>query len=293
MLQEHYFNTGISTIHFVEGPESGPPLVLLHGLPGRWGEFLPILPTMILGWHVYALDLRVQGKSGRVPGGYGSKYYVEDVVNFLEQQLDEPAVLFGQSAGGAIALNAAARCPEMVRALIVGDSPIDMDVLLDWMKSAGFQHYFSALRSLAGADLTIPDLTKEIANIPILVPGEEKPLKYGDTPGVDSLRILGLATTLKHMDPGVLEYHAGGRAETFLEGFDLDAILNRIRCPVLLLQGNPSLGGMMTDKAVRHVLSVLPNALHVILEESGHDLGMDTWQVAPLLRTVSSFLEAL
>jgi pimeloyl-ACP methyl ester carboxylesterase len=113
------------------------------------------------------------------------------------------------------------------------------------------------------------------------------------TPGVDSLHILGLATTLKNMDPGVLEYHAGGRAETFLEGFDLDSILNRIRCPVLLLQGNPSLGGMMTDKAVRHVLSVLPGAVHALLEGSGHDLGMDTWQVAPLLRTVSSFLEAL
>jgi pimeloyl-ACP methyl ester carboxylesterase len=248
---------------------------------------------MILSWHVYALDFRGQGKSGRVLGGYRSKYYIEDVVNFLEQQLDEPAVLFGQSAGGMVALSAAARCPGMVRALIVGDSPMDMDVLLDWMKSEGFLHYFTALRSLAGADLTIPKLSKAIANIPIQNPDGGNLMKYGDTPGVDNLQVQNLATTLKQLDPGVLEYHASGRAETFLEGFELDAILNQICCPVLLLQGNPSHGGMMTDRAVEHVKSILPSAVHVLLETKGHDLGMDSWQVAPLLRAVSIFLESL
>jgi len=293
MLKERSFNTGTIEINFAEGPHSGSPLVLLHGLPGRWQEFLPIMPTMSLLWHTYALDFRGQGKSGRVPGQYLSKYYAADVVKFLQQQLDEPAILFGESAGGMVALGVAAQRPELVRAIVVGDSPIDMNVLVGWMTSEGFQHYFSALRELSGLDHSIAELTRQIADIPIQVPGQDTRIRYGDSPGVDAIQIQQLAITLSHMDPGVLEYHAEGRAREFLEGFDLDKVLGRITSPVLLLQGNPSLGGMMTNEAVKHVQSILPNAMHVLIETAGHDLGLDTWEVSPLLRAVTSFLGSL
>src|SRR4030066_1039116 len=98
MLKENLFDTGNVKINFAEGPHSGPPLVLLHGLPGRWQEFLAIMPTMSLLWHTYALDFRGQGKSGRAPGHYLSKYYGVDVEQFLEQQVNETAILFGLSA---------------------------------------------------------------------------------------------------------------------------------------------------------------------------------------------------
>jgi pimeloyl-ACP methyl ester carboxylesterase len=293
MLKEKSFNTGTTEINFAEGPHSGSPLVLLHGLPGRWQEFLPIMPTMSLLWHTYALDFRGQGKSGRVPGQYLSKYYIADVEKFLQQQLDEPAILFGESAGGMVALGVAAQRPELVRAIVVGDSPIDMDVLVGWMTSEGFQHYFSALRELAGLDHSIVELTRQIADIPIQIPGQDTRIRYGDSPGVDAIQIQQLAITLSHMDPGVLEYHAEGRAREFLEGFDLDKVLERITSPVLLLQGNPSLGGMMTNEAVKHVQTIVPNAMHVLIETAGHDLGLDTWEVSPLLRAVTSFLGSL
>jgi pimeloyl-ACP methyl ester carboxylesterase len=292
MLTESSFNTGTIKINYAEGPHSGPPLVLLHGLPGRWQEFLPILPNLSLLWHTYALDFRGQGKSGRVPGRYLSKYYIADVEEFLHRQLDEPAILFGLSAGGNVALAVAANCPERVRAVVVGDSPIDMDMLIAWMTSEGFKYWFSTQRKLAGMDLSIAELARQIADIPIQVPGQEARIRYGDSPDVDAIEIQQLAITLHHMDPGVLEYHAEGRAREFLEGFDLDQLLTRIACPVLLLQGNPSLGGMMTDEAVKRVQSILPNAMHVLIETAGHGLGLDTWEMAPLIRAVASFLEA-
>ena len=293
MLEESSFNTGTADINFAEGPPSGPPLVLLHGLPGRWQGFLPIMPTLSLLWHTYALDFRGQGKSGRVPGHYLSKYYVIDVEEFLRQQLDEPAILFGLSAGGAVALAVAAKCPELVRAIVVGDPPIDVDELVAWMTSEGFKYWFSTLRELAGLDLSVAELSRRIADIPVQSPGQDGRIRYGDSPGVDAIQIQRLAITLSQMDPGVLEYHAEGRAREFLEGFDLDQILGRITCPVLLLQGNPSLGGMITDEVVKHVQSILPNAMHVLIETAGHGLGMDTWEVAPLIRAVTSFLESL
>jgi pimeloyl-ACP methyl ester carboxylesterase len=293
MLKESSFNTGTTEINFAEGPRSGPPLLLLHGLPGRWQEFLPIMPTLSLLWHTYALDFRGQGESGRVPGQYLSKYYGVDVEQFLRQQLNEPATLFGLSAGGAVALAVAARCPGLVRAVVVGDSPIDIDELVAWMTSEGFKYWFSALRELAALNLSIAELSRRIADIPVQAPEQDARIRYGDRPGVDAIQIQQLALTLSHMDPGVLEYHAEGRAREFLEGFDLDQILAQITCPVLLLQGNPSLGGMMTNEIVKHVQSILPTAMHVLIETAGHGLGMDTWEVAPLIRAVTSFLESL
>jgi len=293
MLREWLINTGTVQINVAEGPPSGPPLILLHGLPGRWQEFLPILPGLSLQWHTYALDFRGQGKSGRVPGQYQAKYYRADVQQFLWQQLHEPAVLFGLSAGGAVALAVAADCPERVRGLIVGDSPIDMDALVAWMTSEGFKYWFSALRELAGKGLSIAALTHRIADIPVQSPGQDTPVRYGEPSGTDAMAIQELAITLRHMDPGVLEYHAEGRASEFLEGFVLDSVLARITSPVLLIQGNPALGGMMTDRVVKQVQSILPGSVHVLIETAGHGLGMDTWEVAPLIRAVSAFLQSL
>jgi pimeloyl-ACP methyl ester carboxylesterase len=251
------------------------------------------MPSLSLLWHTYALDFRGQGKSGRTPAHYLSKYYGDDVEQFLRQKLNEPAILLGLSAGGAVALSVAAKFPELVRAIVVGDPPIDMDELVAWMTSEQFTYFFSTLRNLAGLDLPIAELSRRIADIPVQAPGKEVSIRYGDSPGIDSVKIRQLATTLSHMDPGVLEYHAEGRAKEFLEGFDLDQILARITCPVLLLQGNPSLGGMINDEVVMHVQSILPNAMHVLIETADHGLGIDTWEVAPLLRAVTSFLLSL
>ena len=126
MLQEKIFNTGMVSLNYAEGQSKGPPLVLLHGIPGRWQEFLPLLPALSMRWHIYALDLRGHGKSGQVPGQYLPEDYTVDVVAFLQEQVQEAAVLFGNSAGGMATLAAAAQLPQKVRALVIGDSPIDM-----------------------------------------------------------------------------------------------------------------------------------------------------------------------
>ncbi|MHA1279101.1 MAG: alpha/beta fold hydrolase [Candidatus Helarchaeota archaeon] len=100
------------------------PLLLLHGLPGHWQEFMPILPALILHWHVYALDLRGQGKSGHTLNQYKSKFYIEDIIGYIQHLFEEPVILYGQSAGGLEALAVSAEIPESVSGVILGDSPI-------------------------------------------------------------------------------------------------------------------------------------------------------------------------
>ena len=142
-------------------------------------------------------------------------------------------------------------------------------------------------------DLPAAELMKELAAFPIEIPGQDNPIRYENSPGMDRVKLLQLATTLSRLDPGVLAYHAEGQAQEYLVGFDLDRCLTQINCPLLLLQGNPSLGGMMTDQVIAHVLSKLPAAMHVLINEAGHDLGLETWEIAPLMRAVTSFLDSL
>jgi pimeloyl-ACP methyl ester carboxylesterase len=294
MIKEKFFDTGKVTINYAEGPPSGSPLVMVHGLPGYWQEFLPIIPALMLRWHIYALDSRGQGKSGRVPGGYLPKHYTADLKSFLDKQITEPAVIFGLSAGGLIALDVAALNPNKVRALIVGDSPLDIDVLLAWMKTKEFCIYFSALREIAASEQPLPQIAQALADLPVPLPDQEQPLRYGDLPMVDDAYLRHWAKTVSQMDPDILEYHAEGRAQEFLRDIDLDNILRKITCPVFLVQGNPVLGGLMTDQAVAHSMKTLQEVSHVLLEKSGHDLGLTTsWEVAPLLRGVNDFLESL
>jgi pimeloyl-ACP methyl ester carboxylesterase len=56
--------------------------------------------------------------------------YADDPIAFLRQQISEPAVIFGHSLGGMVALLVAAHCPEKIRAVVVGDSPLTAETWL-------------------------------------------------------------------------------------------------------------------------------------------------------------------
>jgi len=116
MVAEHTFHTGTVDLNYAEGEASGPPIVLLHGGSLRWQSVMPLIPDLAARWHVYAPDLRGHGRSGRVPGRYRLQDYASDVALFLEQVVTAPAILFGHSLGGHVAILVAALHPELVRA---------------------------------------------------------------------------------------------------------------------------------------------------------------------------------
>jgi pimeloyl-ACP methyl ester carboxylesterase len=52
--------------------------------------------------------------------------YMDDLAGFLRYVIGEPAVLYGHSLGGEVAVMVAAEHPDLVRALIVGDVPLSL-----------------------------------------------------------------------------------------------------------------------------------------------------------------------
>lgn len=244
-------------------------------------------------WHIYALDFRGHGKSGWVPGHYRPEDYLADVMALVQQQLTEPVIVFGHSMGGLYAGWLAARLPEKIQAAIIGDAPLSTESIMTLESSVARISFWASLRELAASGRSVAELVSLLGDMPVSVPGQEQPVRYGDLPDVDTAALRNWAKTLSQLDPGVLEFHAEGRVAEFLRDGRIEPWLRQISCPVLLLQGNPALGGLMTDGDVERALSVLPEAYHVQIEGAGHDLGLSAWEVAPLLRALTDFLESL
>jgi pimeloyl-ACP methyl ester carboxylesterase len=289
MIEEKMFDTGVVELHYAEVQNAGPPLTFLHGLPGIWQDFLPIIPPLSVRWHIYAVDWRGCGKSGRVPGSYVLEQYGEDFMAFLEKKIGKETILFGHSAGGLMSIWLTSRLPKKVRAIILGDSPIDVEPLKTYMRNEETMDYFTTLRSLAGRPMK--EILSPLGNM--RVPGIDPPITYRERPDITDVYLRFWAKEVSQLDPDVLEYHAEGRVEEFFKNIDVEGDLHNVSCPVLLLQANPSLGGMMSDEDVELATAILDDVSHVFLEKAGHDLGLNSWNVGPLLRIVTNFLESL
>jgi len=112
------------------GSGSAPPVVLLHGLGGSAASFALLASRLAsASRRVLVLDLPGHGRNRLRKG--------EEAAGLLEQAqalgsalagLEEPAVLIGNSLGGALCLHAAVVAPERVRA-VVGLSPAGAPLL--------------------------------------------------------------------------------------------------------------------------------------------------------------------
>src|SRR3954470_12651122 len=101
----YHFYEGTPSLHYMEGPAAGPPLLLLHGVTRNWRDWEPLLPELMREWHVFALDHRGHGQSGRATDGY---YFVadycQDAAALVRATFPEPVTVAGHSLGAMVAL---------------------------------------------------------------------------------------------------------------------------------------------------------------------------------------------
>ena len=108
------------------GPDGAPLIALVHGSMDRSAGLLKLSRRLDDDHRVLRYDRRGYGRSAPHPGPFGMDGQVADLVELLAGR---PAVVFGHSYGGNVALAVAARHPELVRAVGVYESPLSW---LDW-----------------------------------------------------------------------------------------------------------------------------------------------------------------
>jgi pimeloyl-ACP methyl ester carboxylesterase len=109
------------------GPVEAPHLVLIHGSLDRSAGMLKLSRRLDERFRVTRYDRRGYGKSMPHGGPFGIEHQVADLVGVIEGAGAGPALLFGHSYGGNVALATTQRRPDLVAGVVVYESP------LSWM----------------------------------------------------------------------------------------------------------------------------------------------------------------
>lgn len=207
---------------------AGPPLVLVHGAladgDNCWGSLLPFLAERFT---CYTPSLRGRGLSGDHPD-LSPERLVEDVTAFVDS-IGEPVALFGYSAGGVLALGAAARtttvaavaayeppAPEALgdhEAALLAQAGARIGPLVAEGKLGDAAHIFVEL--VANDDeLANPALTQHIADnyIPVLLREleHEEAAEAPSPTAPDTLRRISARVLLLRGPATALRWHADG-----------------------------------------------------------------------------------
>jgi len=118
-----------TTLNYAEGPDNGPPLLLIHGQMTSWKSYHRVLPALSREFHVFAVDVPGHGGSDRAPEKYTANALAQDMRAFIADVIGEPAIVSGHSSGGLIAASLAAKSPQWVRGVVLEDPPFFSSVL--------------------------------------------------------------------------------------------------------------------------------------------------------------------
>lgn len=277
---------GSLKLNCAESSSTGRPLLLLPGMTSIWQSFLPLIPELEKYWHLYALELRGHGKSDRAES-YKIQDFVPDVASVIRNYIKEPVSLFGHSLGGMIGILVAAHYPELIKALILGDSALSMEFLKELSQKQKEKTIWQRnLVKTGDFEYIISELKQEL--IPHRTRGELVPAYQIFGEDHPSFRIT--AQCLSLVDPEVLTANLEGFDETFAE-YKLQKLLPLIKCPVLIIQANPQLGGLERDEDVDMALRLLPKAQHIKINHIGHFLHLQDKEA--VLNAVLPFLRSL
>ena len=106
------------------GNTQAQPVVLLHGFgasSGHWRSNANALAEA--GYCVYAIDLLGFGASDQRPQQLDNRLWSRQLSWFLEQVVQRPALLVGNSIGGLVALTTAVFSPQWVQAVVAAPLP--------------------------------------------------------------------------------------------------------------------------------------------------------------------------
>jgi pimeloyl-ACP methyl ester carboxylesterase len=124
MSKRSFIQTPELRLAYTEFSESGPGILLLHGLYGRGSTWKSTADWLAPYGRVVALDQRGHGWSDKPDQRYARQDFVEDAAQTIQQLGIGPALVIGHSMGGLNAINLAARYPELVRGIVVEDMTV-------------------------------------------------------------------------------------------------------------------------------------------------------------------------
>lgn len=98
---------------------SGPLLVMVHGIAGSSGTWVPSMPFLAEHFTVIAPDLLGHGESAKPRGDYSLGAYASGIRDLLGVLGHERATIVGHSLGGGVAMQLAYQFPQLAERLVL------------------------------------------------------------------------------------------------------------------------------------------------------------------------------
>jgi pimeloyl-ACP methyl ester carboxylesterase len=235
---------------------SGPPLVIVPGIQGRWEWMKPAIDALAAGCRVITFSLADEPTAaGRFDETRGFDSYVDQVGQALDAAGLTTACICGVSYGGLVAAAFAARHPERVGGLILV-SPLPPT----WCPDARVRFYLRAPRLLSPLFLLASlRMYREIA---AATPGFLGGIRAAARHGIN---------VLTHM----LSPARTARRVRFLEAADLPRELAALPLPTLVVTGEARLDRVVPVGLSEEYLRICSPAERVTIRSTGH-LGLIT-----------------
>lgn len=248
---------------------SGPPVVVIPGVQGRWEWFRPALER---------LATRCRVTSYSLCGDFGSGLRRDPALGFENdlRQLDailarhpDPVALCGVSYGGIVAMRYAATRPGRISSLIVVSAPAP-----GWSPNPVQQLY------LRRPWLNAP---RFVVTSPMRLWPEIHAACGSTARGLAFITRYGLRAARHPMIPGLMASRI--RAQ---QAVDFTDDLGVIRVPTLVITGEPALDRVVPVDSTRQYAARIQGAKYVMIDRTGH-IGLMT-RPAVFARTVSDFV---
>ena len=246
---------------------SGPPLVLIPGVQGRWEWLKPAVDALQQHFRIITFSLAGDHGSGRsFDPACGFDNYLNQIEEVLIRARLTEAAICGVSFGGLIALYWAARRPKHTQSLILASTPPPR-FMPDWR----IRCYLRAPRALSVVFAT---------QAPFRL-GPEIWAAFDNT----SHR---LAFSLRHLVRITrAPFSASRMAEraALLGAVDFEAECQQVSAPTLVVTGEASLDRVVSVTESQSYADLIAGAQHRTLENTGH-IGLVTQpqRFAELLR---------
>jgi pimeloyl-ACP methyl ester carboxylesterase len=227
----------------------GDPVLLIHGTGGNVWDPLPEL-LAAAGHRVIAYDRRGFGGSTH-PAIKDPPRHTADAVSLLEALNAAPAIVVGHSMGGIIALDLAARQPELVRALVLVEPPLHFKQhpsakMIRGLLTAQVIRRVRGEQVAAERFFRFATSTTDGGNGYDLTPPEERAKLLANAPAV-----------MRELDSGTGEHVTA-------------ADIARIGCPVVCLVGSITLPDYA--RAAERIAEARPATRLVTVQGAGHVL---------------------
>ena len=270
-------------VHYLDFGGTGKPLLMVHGLGGSALNWMAVGPEVAKSHHALALDLAGFGQTPLFNRSAAVGANADLVHSFIDQVIDEPVSIMGNSMGGHIAILEAANHPASVSALILVDAAIP----------GVHVHRPEPRRLGVMAGLTIPGLAEIILDRRVRALGPE---------GLVLETLALVCADASRVPPDVVEAHVrltrerdklgrqNGRA--FLQASRSIGLrmadprfwsrVAKVQAPTLVVHG--SLDRLIPVAAARDLARRRPDWTLEILEGIGH---------VPMMEAPSTFMDAL